>query len=210
MKNLNNGFLPSDADYALRSKEKEIIKKEEGLIEKEDGLIKKKQYENIENEKDNKTKFKEMLNELKNDIYDFEYNKDEIELNNFENKYTEENEINKDIEYIKENNMKLTPFKDTDENISWFKICPFELSIFEGDIWKYANNPFVYNCYKKFNHLMLGIKNEGNKESYILGIPCRFEKDFSIFGFEKFSPLDENVSLSNIENGEYGYRLLEI
>lgn len=82
--------------------------------------------------------------------------------------------------------------------------------MFEGDIWKYANNPFVYNCYKKFNHLMLGIKKEGNEEIYILGIPCRFENDFSIFGFEKFVPLDEKVALNNIQNGEYGYRLLEI
>lgn len=193
-------------EIGLLEREKGLIEKEEGLFEKEDGLREKKSYENNTPKKDNKTKFKEMLDKLKEDIYNSE-SKDNDE-NDF--KQTSIYEKNEHIEYIKQNNMRLNPFNQNDDNIKWFRISPYELSNFEGDIWKYSNNPFVYNCYRKFNHLMLGIKNEQNTEKYILGIPCKYKSNFSISQFEKFMPLDNSLSINNIKDGEYGYRLLEI
>lgn len=202
----------SDRERGLIEKEKGILEREQGLLEREKGLIEKEKglldiekgireknkytKKDIE-EKSNHESFKEMLDKLKKNML------------NIENLKIEE-KGNKNINYIKNNNATMTPFVNNDENIKWYRISPYELSSLTEDSYKYSNNPFVFTSYKKYKHLMLGIDNSKEEESYILAIPCRYENDFSLSSFEKFLPIDNGVSIQNIDNGEYGYRIVNL
>lgn len=199
-----------ERERGLLERERGLIQKEEGLFEKEQGIRDrnngmKKSDNSLNSTRNNNTDFKDMISKLKNEINNSRNDADDND-NIYENTAPE----NFDINYVKFKNMKLTPFKNKYENVSWFRVAPYELTAFDKDAWKYSNNPFVYSCYKKYNHLMIGIKNENGRESYILGIPCQYQNNFTIKEFQKFEPLDENVSINNIKNGEYGYRLFEI
>ena len=202
----------SDRERGLIEKEKGILEREQGLLEREKGLIEKEkgllEIEKGIREKNKYTKkdveektshetFKEMLNNIKRNML------------NIENFKTEE-KGNKNVNYIKNNNAIMTPFVNSDENIKWYRISPYELTSLTEDSHKYSNNPFVFTSYKKYKHLILGVDTSKEEESYILAIPCRYEKDFSISSLEKFLPIDNGVSIQNIDNGEYGYRIVKL
>lgn len=121
-------------------------------------------------------------------------------------------EKNMDIEYIKIKNPIMKPFENNKDNTVWYRISPEELVLLGEDIWKYSNNQFVFVNYKKYKHLILGIKLENMEDKYILGVPCKFEKNFSSKGlneFNNFVPLNNNINENSLNNS-YGYRLLNI
>ncbi len=222
---LDAGYFPIEEDLLLRPREQNLIKYEQDLIALEEEFIRREQdiLNNIDTqnlselEKGIIEREKGML-EREQGLLEREKGLLQKELGLFEKEDGMRNrarypqitdnvykEDAKDIEYIKSKNMPLTPFKNNYKNVKWVRIAPHELITLGYDTYKYANNPFVYSCYKKYNHLMLGFDNG----KYILAVPCRYDNNFNIKSFEKFVPLNENV-LPNIKNGEYGYRLLNI
>ena len=193
-----------------------MIEKEKGLLEVEKGMRERDKYlnKNNENKQDNVNQsnhenFKNMLEKLKRNMADIE-NMSKIS----ESEVATTLSKNSDIDYIKFKNSLMTPFKEIDRNITWYRISPYELTALSKDAWKYSNNQFVFACYKKYNHLMLGIDREKDEEAYILGVPCKYDKDFvakgELKGFEKFTPVDSDISISSLKGGEYGYRTIYI
>ncbi len=126
-----------------------------------------------------------------------------------ENIQLKDNSINDDIDYIKSKNAIMTPFLNNDININWYRISPYDLTNLSPNSWRYCNNPFVFTCYKKYKHLMLGI-DKTKEETYLLAVPCRYNEEFKLRDFKEFLPVDNNVSAKSINNGEYGYRIVEL
>ena len=206
----------SDRERGLIEKEKGILEREQGLLDREKGLIEKekgllevekgirernkytKQSINNDEANTNHQNFKNMLDSLRKNMMNIQ----DMDIKN--------NSINNDIDYIKSKNAVMTPFKDNQNNISWYRISPYDLTSISNNSWKCSNNPFVFSSYKKYKHLMLGINNEQGKETYILAVPCKYEKDFCLKDFKQFLPIDNNVSIKNINDGEYGYRIVEL
>lgn len=190
-----------EREQGLIDREKGLIEKEKGLLEKEKGIREKNKYTkkevNNSEANTNHQHFKDMLDNLKKNM---------MNIQNMDNK---NNNIN-NIDYIKCKNITMSPFVNNQENITWYRISPYDLINISANSWKYSNNPFVFTSYKKYKHLMLGINNSDDKETYILAIPCRYEKDFNLKDFKEFLPIDNNISTQSIENGEYGYRILDL
>lgn len=193
-----------EREQGLLDREKGLLEKEKGLLELEKGLRQKnltKQEENKQNaikhsaELSNHQNFKSMLETLKRNI------------RNIENMDINQVPFNSHIDYIKSKNITMSPFSAKQQNITWHRISPQDLTAICDNSRKYTNNPFVFTCYKKYKHLMLGIDNSGDKETYILAVPCRYEKDFCLKSFNEFLPIDNNVTTTSIANGEYGYRI---
>lgn len=194
-----------EREQGLLDREKGLLEKEKGLLELEKGLRQKnppKQQENNENninpsqtQQSNHQNFKSMLETLKRNI------------RNIENMDINQIPFNSHIDYIKSKNITMSPFSTKHQNITWHRISPQDLTGLCENSRKYTNNPFVFTCYKKYKHLMLGIDNSGDKENYILAVPCRYEKDFCLKSFNEFLAIDNNVTTTSICDGEYGYRL---
>lgn len=191
-----------EREQGLLDREKGLIEKEKGLLEIEKGIREKNKYtqKSTNNDKNNTNheNFKNMIDTLRKNMINIQ----DMEMKN--------KNINDDIEYIKSKNANMTPFKDENTNIDWYRISPYDLTSLSNNSWKYCNNPFVFSSYKKYKHLILGVDNKQGKETYILGVPCKYEKDFSLKNFEKFLPIDNNVSTKNINDGEYGYRIVNL
>ena len=191
-----------EREQGLLEREKGLIEKEKGLLEVEKGIREKNKYTKKEIENDNTSSnhqnFKEMLDNLRKNMMN-------IHDMNIENK-----SINSDVDYIKSKNITMSPFVNKQDNISWYRISPYDLTSISDNSWKYSNNPFVFTCYKKYKHLMLGVNNEQDKETYILAVPCRYEQDFYLKDFKEFLPIDNNVSIKSISDGEYGYRIVNL
>lgn len=136
--------------------------------------------------------------------------KENLNFSKEETKLSEDSNIN----YIRLNNARMTPFKNVDDEIIWYRISPIELSAISKSNWKLANNIFVTSCYKKYKHLILGITKKDDKEIYTLGIPCVYDEEFYPAGelkdFKIFMPVDSEISVTSIKNGEHGYRLSSI
>ena len=118
---------------------------------------------------------------------------------------------NINISYIKSKNPTMSPFEEVKKDTVWYRISPEDLTILGKDTWKYINNQFVFANFKKYKHLMLGIKTRNDEESYILAVPCKFKENFSskiLSEFNNFLPLNKNINddLNNV----YGYRVLNI
>ena len=206
----------SDREKGLIEREKGVLEREQGLLEREKGLIEKekglldvekgmreknkyhKDVKSTESNNTNHENFKNMLESLKRNMMDIE----NMEIKN--------NSLNKDIDYIRSKNAIMTPFLNNDININWYRISPYDLTSLADDSWKYCNNPFVVTSYKKYKHLMLGIDNSKEEETYTLAVPCRYSEDFNLNDFKEFLPIDNNVSIKNLDNGEYGYRIVKL
>lgn len=191
----------------LLDREKELLVKEKGLLNIQNDILEKKEYipkENLEIPTEKNTEFNETIQNIRK--------KAENRLNDgiiegIDQPFSD----NKDIEFINLNNAKMTPFKDVNDNVTWYRISPFELPAIINNDWKLQNNTFITSCYKKYKHLILGIDKSGTCETYTLGVPCVYDEDFHPVGdlkeFKVFMPVDSEISASNIKNGEYGYRL---
>ncbi|WP_250277917.1 hypothetical protein [[Clostridium] colinum] len=205
----------SDRERGLIEKEKGILEREQGLLEREKGLIEKeKGLLEIEKGIREKNKYKENeKEEPKNTNHqDFKDMLDNLRKNmmNIQNMDTKNIKINSNIEYIKDKSVVMKPFANNQENINWYRISPVDLTNISDNSWEYSNNPFVFMSYKKYKHLMLGIDNSGEKEKYTLAIPCRYEQNFNLKDFKEFIPIDNNISVKNLNDGEYGYRIVEL
>lgn len=186
-------------EQGLLEREKGLVEKEKGLIELEKGLRKQRDCKenkncDYDNSNDKHNNFKDLLDKLRQNI---------LNIENMDSK-----EENKNILYIKNKNAVMTPFKES--NLSWYRISPNDLTGIIENSLEFTNNPFVVISHKKYKHLMLGIENEDEKEIYTLAIPCQYKKDFNIKTFENFVPVDSEVSSQNIQEGEYGYRLIKL
>ena len=193
------GILQKEA--GLIERERGLIEKEKGLIELEKGLREsKKQVEEKQPEENNHDNFKKMLENLRESMLNIQNIYEKPEYN-----YSLQN-IDNNIEYIKINNAKMTPFQDSD--IDWYRISPCELSAISKNAEKYQDNLLVALSYKKYRHIMLGIKqNQDNTEDYLLAIPSEYEDNFNLKSFSNFVALDNNISTNGIKSGEYGYRI---
>nr|WP_317357355.1 hypothetical protein [uncultured Tyzzerella sp.] len=189
-----------EREQGLLQREKGLIEKEKGLLEIEKGMREKNKYTNQKIEEpqldSNHQNFKNMLNSIKKSM---------INIENMENK-----KITNNIDYIKSKNATMSPFVNSENNITWYRISPCDLTNISDNSFKYSSNPFVFMSYRKYKHLMLGINNDGENETYTLAIPCRYEKDFNLKDFKQFLPIDNNISTKSIDNGEYGYRLVNL
>ncbi len=159
-----------------------------------------------------------------NNIQDVNMSDNNIEYSNDIDTNTNSNNNNyydysiNDINYIKFNNAKMTPFKDFEEDIMWYRISPYELNSLTDKAWVYSNNPFILTCYKKYSHLMLGIND--NNTDYILALPCKYDEKFklnSIFDnfkdfskLSKFVPINNNLEENTISNNDYGYMVINL
>lgn len=114
------------------------------------------------------------------------------------------------IEYIKKYNQRIKPFEKYDENTYWYKIMPCELTAVNANLWRHLNSPFINSCFKKYKHLILGVKNEKGKESYVIGVPEKYDDSFVIEartqGFNRFLSREDKA----LEEGAMGYWLLDV
>ncbi|WP_317366318.1 hypothetical protein [uncultured Tyzzerella sp.] len=206
----------SEREKGLIEKEKGILEREQGLLEREKGLIEKEKglldIEKGIREKNKYTKKEMVDNSTSKNHENFKDMLDNLRksMMNIQNMDTKMKITNSHIDYIKDRNITMNPFLKNEDNISWYRISPYDLTSISNNSWKYANNPFVFTSYKKYKHLMLGINNKSDKETYTLAVPCRYEQDFSLKDFKEFLPVDNNVSSQSIDNGEYGYRIMEL
>ncbi len=111
------------------------------------------------------------------------------------------------IDYIKNYNKKIKPFENWESDVQWYKILPCELTSVSSKLWRHLNSPFINGCFKKYKHLILGVKNDGE---YIIGVPEIYDESFSDEakkqGFDRFMP----KSCKKLENGDMGYWLLDV
>lgn len=114
------------------------------------------------------------------------------------------------LDYIFENNIKMSPFQKQKKDIVWVRIALSELVVLPGKIWIYLNNPFVAFSEKKYKHLILGKYFENKKEKYILGVPgvylSNYRLEAGIQGFKQFKCCEDKRP----SDGDYGYWLLKI
>ncbi len=119
-------------------------------------------------------------------------------------------ETNYGINYIFDNNIKMTPFQNQKKDVVWVRIDLSELIVLPGKMWLYLNNPFVSFSEKKYKHLILGKFIEGGKEKYILGVPGKYFSDYrleaGLQGFKQFKCCENKLP----SDGDYGYWLLNI
>jgi len=118
--------------------------------------------------------------------------------------------MNYGVNYIFENNIKMTPFQYQKKNVNWVRIDLSELVVLPGKMWLYLNNPFVSFSEKKYKHLILGKFFEGGRENYILGVPGKYFSDYrleaGLQGFNQFKCCENKLPV----DGDYGYWLLNI
>ena len=206
----------SDRERGLIEKEKGILEREQGLLDREKGLIEKEkgllEIEKGMREKNKYTKKQIDAKETNTNHQNFKDMLDNLRRNmmNIQDIDAENKTIDNDIDYIKSKNVKMSPFVNKQDNIDWYRISPYDLTSLSDNSWKYSNNPFVFTSYKKYKHLMLGVNKQQDKETYILAIPCRYENSFYLKDFKQFLPVDNNISTTSINNGEYGYRIVEL
>lgn len=197
-----------EKEKGLLEREQGLLDKEQGLLDMEKGLIEKEKGIRDENAPtdDKPQDIKPQGNkDIKSVLEDIKKNMMNIQNN--------APHTNKNIDYIKYKNASMTPFDNYDENICWYRISPYDLMCLPKKNYKFCCNPFVFCCYRKYKHLMLGIKNCDGEEKYILAVPCKYDKDFILKGelsyFDEFVPI-KNQDINNIDNNTYGYRLMNI
>ncbi len=149
-------------------------------------------------------KFKQGIAELENREKDVESCiKKDIEKEDYK-------KMNYGVNYIFENNIKMTPFQHQKKDINWVRIDLSELVVLPGKMWLYLNNPFVSFSEKKYKHLILGRFFERGKENYILGVPGKYFSDYrleaGLQGFNQFKCCENKLPV----DGDYGYWLLNI
>ncbi|MCL2564449.1 MAG: hypothetical protein FWE24_01390 [Defluviitaleaceae bacterium] len=102
---------------------------------------------------------------------------------------------------------KIRPFKEQDSDLQWVRITPNELNYLPDEFKHLKDDYLIVAAYKKFNHLILGYKNQDNISQIIFGMPdiyTKISKDSAhVSGLIEFSCCD----CKDIEEGKHGYWL---
>lgn len=173
----------SESDY----KETNINEKSENSINNESD-IRKDDFFNSQgnNQKDKKTLFDSI------DSY---------------KKSMEKERVSEFLKELFKSNQKIGPFVKTDEYIEWIQIDVSDLIYLPIDSWIYINNAFLMNCYRKYQHLILGLNRVDNE--IMLGVPDVYYFKNSIIanlcGFYEFRSCKDN----HPKAGEYGYWIVK-
>ena len=109
------------------------------------------------------------------------------------------------IDYIFRTYRKIKPFNIQGDNI-WISITLNDLVLLPFESCRFMKNPFISSGYRKYNHLILGRKND--KSIYYLGVPDSYSSDYILqaaqIGFNEFLTF-EGVTP---KEGDYGYWLM--
>jgi hypothetical protein len=85
----------------------------------------------------------------------------------------------------------------------WIKAGMKEVSVI-GSLWKYNNNPFVVQSFRKYRHLLLG----KTKDGFALGVPCVYNPDYKteakLQGFSEY----KSVEQKELKSGDFCYCIL--
>ena len=102
---------------------------------------------------------------------------------------------------------KIRPFKEQDDDIQWIRITPNELNFLPDDFKRFKEDNLITAAYKKFNHLILGCKNQDNNAQIIFGMPDIHskigEESAYVSGLTEFKCCD----CGDIGEGKHGYWL---
>lgn len=111
------------------------------------------------------------------------------------------------LQNIFESCSKIRPFKKQDDNEEWVRITPNELNFLPSQFENLHNDHLVINAYRKFNHLVLGRKKQGEYVDIAFGIPdiyaARGEETVKAAGFMGF----QNCDSEEAHEGTHGYWL---
>ncbi len=113
--------------------------------------------------------------------------------------------INNDLTHVFSNNIEMTPFKKQNVDVKWVRISLNESICFPVAYQKLFASPFVVSSFKRYKHLILGLSVEDAVQSYILGVPSKYDADYAgialKLGFTQFKCCEDIKP----QNGEYGY-----
>ena len=116
---------------------------------------------------------------------------------------------NTDIESLFQNNTKMKPFKEQKRNFKWIRLNLKELIYLPAYLWSLSKEEFILERYEKYNHLILGINVDNNKE-FILGLPDIYDEKNKLIankqGFVQFKCADGE----DLRDGAGGYWLMSI
>ena len=112
------------------------------------------------------------------------------------------------INYMLENNAKMSPFEKQNRNVNWVRVSIRELINLPIDYWNLANHPFVLSAYYKNKHMIFGC--DAKKDEYILGLPDKYQPEYKgilkKLGFVQFKCCQDKLPIKN----DYGYWLMPI
>lgn len=115
---------------------------------------------------------------------------------------------NTNIDFIFNNNLKMSPFEKQNKNINWVRLSIRELINLPIDFWLYANHPFILSAYYKNKHMIFGVDNQ--KDEYILGLPDKYQPEYKgvlkKLGFLQFKCCKDKKPIRD----DYGYWLMPI
>lgn len=125
-------------------------------------------------------------------------------------------QINNSYVYLNENELKqlflespkLNPFINSYANYEWIRVPYNSLSLYPIEIWSFIKDLYIFNCYRKYKHFILGRFIENKKEYYLFGIPDEYNYEHN-YNFEKkgvvnFKCIDNKFP----ENGDLGYWMI--
>ncbi len=114
-----------------------------------------------------------------------------------------------DIDYIFRNNTRANPF-ETRDDCEWVSICVDEIPLTPVQNYRIMSHPFVLSSYRKYKHLLFGRKKDGEKTSYVLGVPDVYSAEYKLMasrlGFQRFM----GCGGQNPSEGCYGYWLMDM
>ncbi|MCL1935307.1 MAG: hypothetical protein FWF57_02890 [Defluviitaleaceae bacterium] len=166
---------------------KKEIKQKEVIIE---------QKETMENKLSEKEKFDKIMN-----------NQDskEKQTKKEPKQYITNNEIDSLFKY----NEKINPFKKQKKNFKWIKISLKETIYLPINFWSLLHDPFVVSCYKKHEHLILGICEDFQKE-YLLGLPDIYTSKNKVRANNKGFVQFKSTENTQIKENEGGYWIMPV
>ncbi|GHU51294.1 hypothetical protein AGMMS49975_04240 [Clostridia bacterium] len=167
----------------------------------------KKEEPKKEEEPDIYSVFKEMSAQVKEKLREI---KEPAEIPRL-TPFTDDEEIKlkpqktEEIDYVYENNPKITPFPD--ETANWAKIGLRELVYLPVSYFDIVNNGIVLVLNRRYKHMILGRENK----KYSLGVPCSHKDERELLqksGFAKFCPTApaDSSDLAKYENTGYCVR----
>lgn len=111
--------------------------------------------------------------------------------------------------YIEQHYPRMAPFPYEQSEFKWYRIGPHDLPAIDRKLWKFYNNPFINYNYRKYKHLLLGLHNVDDKQSYVLGIPSVYDDEFAMQstaqGYHEFKSSESK----SFKNGDYGYWIMK-
>jgi len=115
-----------------------------------------------------------------------------------------------DLHYLRnifQSYSKIRPFKSCEDNMQWVRITPNELGLLPEEFRSLHSDHLVGAAYKKYNHLILGHKNQDEHIHITFGMPDIYAESnvasASISGLTEFKCCDCEGELE----GKHGYWL---